>query len=184
MQRALVDRAKLGDGEAFDALARTVGDRCMAIACRILRDADRAEDAVQAALITAWRELRTLRDPDRFEPWLHRILTNACYAEARRRRRWTAEIRVLPTAGATDPGGILTVNDRDQLERALRRLTLEQRAVLVFHHYLELSLPEVADRLGVPLGTVKSRLHYAVAALRASLAADDRTPSLSQERMA
>lgn len=93
MQRALVDRAKLGDGEAFDALARTVGDRCMAIACRILRDADRAEDAVQAALITAWRELRTLRDPDRFEPWLHRILTNACYAEARRGRRWTAEIR-------------------------------------------------------------------------------------------
>jgi RNA polymerase sigma-70 factor (ECF subfamily) len=184
VQRALVDRAKLGDGEAFDALARTVGDRCMAIACRILRDADRAEDAVQAALITAWRELRTLRDPDRFEPWLHRILTNACYAEARRRRRWTAEIRVLPTAGATDPGGILTVNDRDQLERALRRLTLEQRAVLVFHHYLELSLPEVADRLGVPLGTVKSRLHYAVAALRASLEADDRTPSLSQERMA
>ncbi len=184
MQRALVDRAKLGDGEAFDALARTVGDRCMAIACRILRDADRAEDAVQAALIKAWRELRTLRDPDRFEPWLHRILTNACYAEARRRRRWTAEIRVLPTAGGTDLGGILTVNDRDQLERALRRLTLEQRAVLVFHHYLELSLPEVADRLGVPLGTVKSRLHYATAALRASLEADDRTPSLSQERMA
>ena len=103
MQRALVDRAKRGDGEAFDALARTVGDRCMAIACRILRDADLAEDAVQAALITAWRELRTLRDPDRFEPWLHRILTNACYAEARRRRRWTADIRVLPLEGTYGP---------------------------------------------------------------------------------
>ncbi len=184
MQRALVDRAKQGDGEAFDALARTVGDRCMAIACRILRDADVAEDAVQAALITAWRELRTLRDPDRFEPWLHRILTNACYAEARRRRRWSADIRVLPIEGAYDPGGILTIDDRDQLERALRRLTLEQRAVLVFHHYLELSLPEVADRLGIPLGTVKSRLHYAMTALRASLEADARTPSISQERMA
>jgi RNA polymerase sigma-70 factor (ECF subfamily) len=179
-----VDRAIGGDGEAFDALARTVGDRCMAIAHRILRDADLAEDAVQAALITAWRELRTLRDPDRFEPWLHRILNNACYAEARRRRRWSADIRVLPTTGAYDRGGILTIDDRDQLERALRRLTLEQRAVLVFHHYLELSLPEVSDRLGIPLGTVKSRLHYAMTALRASLEADARTPSVSQEQSA
>ncbi len=184
MQRALVDRAKGGDEEAFDALARTVGDRCMAIACRILRDADVAEDAVQTALITAWRELRTLRDPDRFEPWLHRILTNACYAEARRRRRWSAEIHVLQSGGSYDPGDTLTIDDRDQLERALRRLTLEQRAVLVFHHYLELSLPEVADRLDIPLGTAKSRLHYAVTALRASLEADARTPSISQERPA
>jgi RNA polymerase sigma factor (sigma-70 family) len=184
VQRALVDRAKSGDEEAFDALARTVGDRCMAIACRILRDADLAEDAVQAALITAWRDLRALRDPDRFEPWLHRILTNACYAEARRRRRWSAQVRILPSDGAFDPGDFLTVDDRDQLERALRRLTLEQRAVLVFHHYLELSLPEVADRLGIPVGTVKSRLHYAMAALRASLEADARTPAITQERLA
>ena len=164
MQRALVDRAKDGDAEAFDALARTVGDRCMAIACRILRDADQAEDAVQAALITAWRELRTLRDPERFEPWLHRILTNECYAEARRRRRWSAEIRVLPSAETSVPGEILTVDDRDQLERAFRRLTLEQRAILVFHHYLGLPLPEVADRLDIPFGTAKSRLHYATSA--------------------
>ena len=120
MHRALVDRAKQGDSEAFDALARAVGDRCMAIACRILRDADLAEDAVQAALITAWRELRTLRDPDRFEPWLHRILTHECYAEARRRSRRSADDpgpadrRARPT-----PAGILTVDDRDQLERAL-----------------------------------------------------------------
>ncbi|HLA16919.1 MAG TPA: sigma-70 family RNA polymerase sigma factor [Candidatus Limnocylindrales bacterium] len=184
MQRALVDRAKLGDGEAFDAVARTVGDRCMAIACRILRDADLAEDAVQTALITAWRELRTLRDPDRFEPWLHRILTNACYAEARRRRRWSADIRVIPVEGTYGPDETLTVHDRDQLERAFRRLTFEQRAVLVFHHYLGLPVSEVADRLDIPLGTVKSRLHYAMTALRASLEADDRTPSISQERMA
>ena len=161
-----------------------VGDRCMAIAFRILRDADLAEDAAQAALITAWRELRTLRDPDRFEPWLHRILTHECYAEARRRKRWSTELRIVPIEGAYDPGGTLTVDDRDQLERALRRLTLEQRAVLVFHHYLDLPLPEVADRLGIPLGTAKSRLHYATTALRASLEADDRTPSMSQERPA
>ena len=184
MQRALVDRAKRGDEEAFDALARMVGDRCMAIACRILRDSHLADDAVQAALITAWRELRTLRDPDRFEPWLHRILTHACYAEARRRSRWSADVRVIRIEGAYDPGGMLTIDDRDQLERALRRLTLEQRAVLVFHHYLDLSLPEVADRLGIPIGTVKSRLHYAMTALRASLEADARTPSISEERLA
>jgi RNA polymerase sigma-70 factor (ECF subfamily) len=179
-----VDRARQGDGEAFDALARVVGDRCMAIACRILRDADLAEDAVQAALITAWRELRTLRDADRFEPWLHRILTNECYAEARRRRRWSGEIRILPVEGAYDPDDILGIHDRDQLERAFRRLTLEQRAVLVFHHYLDLPLHEVADRLGIPLGTAKSRLHYATTALRASLEADARTSSISKERPA
>ncbi len=98
MQHQLVDQAQRGDEEAFDALARMVGDRCMAIAVRILRDSHLAEDAVQSALIVAWRELRTLRDPDRFEPWLHRILTNECYAEARRRARWSANIRVVPVA--------------------------------------------------------------------------------------
>lgn len=184
MHRALVDRARKGDAEAYDALARAVGDRCMAIAHRILRDADLAEDAVQAALIVGWRELRTLRDADRFEPWLHRILTRECYAEARRRRRWSADVRVLPVDDGREADGILTVNDRDQLERAFRRLTLEQRAVLVFHHYLGLSHPEVAARLDIPVGTAKSRLHHAMAALRASLEADDRTPSISQEQLA
>jgi RNA polymerase sigma-70 factor (ECF subfamily) len=180
-----VDRAKRGDTEAFDALARMVGDRCMAIACRILRDTDMADDAVQSALIVAWRELRTLRDPDRFEAWLHRILTRECYAEARRGRRWSADIRVLPMAQPLGPDEILTVNDRDQLERAFRRLTLEQRAVLVFHHYVGLPLPEVAERLDIPSGTAKSRLHYATAALRASLEADARTvTSLTEERPA
>lgn len=184
MQRALVDRAKQGDGEAFDALARTVGDRCMAIACRILRDADLAEDAVQAALITAWRELRSLRDPDRFEPWLHRILTHACYAEARRRRQWSASVRVVPVEATYGPDDTMTVQLRDQVDRAFRRLTLEQRTVLVFHHYLGLPLSEVADRLDIPVGTAKSRLHYAKSALRASLSADDRTSSIAEERLA
>ena len=156
----------------------------MAIACRILRDADLAEDAVQAALITAWRELRALRDLDRFEPWLHRILTNACYAEARSRRRRSAEIRVLPVEGTYGPDETRAVHDRDQLERAFRRLTLEQRAVLVFHHYLGLPVSEVAERLDIPIGTVKSRLHHATTALRASLEADARTPSSSLERLA
>jgi len=179
-----VDRAKLGDEEAFDALARTVGDRCMVIASRILRDRDLAQDAVQAALIQAWRDLRFLRDNDRFEPWLHRILTNECYAEARRGSRRRAEIRVLRLPTQVEPVDILTVNDRDQLERAFRRLTLEQRAVLVFHYYVGLPVPEVADRLGIPLGTAKSRLHHATAALRASLEADARASGVPMERLA
>ena len=183
MHDELVDRAKRGDEEAFDALARLVGDGCMAIASRILRDVGLAEDAVQAALVVAWRDLRTLRDSSRFEPWLHRILTHECYAEARRRTRWSPDIRLLHVDRMVESDGVLTINDRDQLERAFRRLTLEQRAVLVFHYYLDLPLREVAERLGVPFGTAKSRLHYASAALRASLEADARTPT-SQERLA
>ena len=184
MRRDLVDRAKRGDGEAFDALARAVGDRCMSIACKILRDFDLAEDAVQVALITAWSELRSLRDPGLFEPWLHRILVRACYAEARRRRRWSADIRILPTEGMHGPDDALSIHDRDQLERAFRRLTLEQRTVLVFHHYLDLPVAEVSTHLGIPIGTVKSRLHHATIALRASLEADARTPGTTHERSA
>jgi len=181
---ALVNQAKQGDREAFDALARLTGDRCMAIAFRILRDFDHADDAVQTALLSAWRDLRSLRDPELFEPWLHRILTNACYAEARRRRRWSEGIRVIPVEPVHGSDDFLTVESRDLLDRAFRRLTLEQRAVLVFHHYLGLSLPEVAERLGIPLGTVKSRMYHAKRALRAGLDADARATSASQERTA
>jgi RNA polymerase sigma-70 factor (ECF subfamily) len=154
VHRALVDSAKGGDREAFDALVRMVGDECMSIAFGILRDFDRAEDAVQAALIAAWQQLRSLRDADRFQPWLHRILTNECYAEARRGSRMRAQIRVLHMPGQSEPSEILTVNDRDQLDRAFRRLTLEQRAVLVFHYYVGLPVPEVADRLLFLMGLV------------------------------
>jgi RNA polymerase sigma-70 factor (ECF subfamily) len=181
---ALVDRAKQGDREAFDALARLVGDECMAIAFRILRDADRADDAVQSALIMAWRDLRSLRDPERFVPWLHRILTRTCYDEARRSRRMHAEIRVLPHEPRSESIGFDTVVDRDEIERAFRRLTVEQRAILVFRHYLGLSTDEVANRMGIPIGTAKSRLFHATAALRASLQADARTPAISEERLA
>ena len=183
MHAELVDQAKRGDREAFDALCRMTGDRCMAIAFRILRDFDLADDAVQSALFTAWRDIRALRDSQLFEPWLHRILTNACYAEAKRRRR-ASDLRLLPVEPVHGPDEYLNVEHRDQLERAFRQLTVEQRAVLVFHHYLGLSLPEVAVRLGIPVGTVKSRMHHAKRALRASLDAEDRTSTTSQERLA
>ncbi len=183
MQRALVDLAIAGDEEAFASLARTVGDRLFAVAYRILRDVGLAEDAVQQTLVTAWRELPGLRDRDRFDAWLHRLLVHACYAEARKARRWSANIRALPVEIPAAADETLTVVHRDQLDRGFRRLPPEQRAVFVFHHWLGLSLPEVADHLDVPLGTVKSRLHYATASLRAALEADART-SFSSERPA
>lgn len=183
MQQALVELARRGDEEAFADLARAVGDRLMAIAYRILRDVDRAEDAVQQTLVTAWRELPTLRDDDRFEAWLRRILVHACYAEARHRRRWANNVRVLPVDGPAGPDDIATVLDRDRLDRGFRRLPPQQAAIFVLHHYVGLTLPEIADELGVPLGTVKSRLHYATQSLRAALDADARTAP-STERLA
>lgn len=183
MHTDLVTRAQRGDREAFDELARTAGDTCMAIAFRILRDFDLADDAVQTALLSAWTRIRALRDAERFEPWLHRILTHACYAEARQRRRWSEGIRLLPSEPAHGLDGTQAVDDRDQLERAFRRLTVEQRAVLVYHHYLGLPLPEVADRIGIPVGTAKSRMFHAKRALQASLEADGRA-STSREQSA
>ena len=184
MLRAIVDQARHGDEEAFEALVRLVGDRCIFIAHRILRDPNHAEDAVQVALVQAWRDLPTLRDLDRFEAWLHRILVHACYAEARRRRQFATNVVLLETDGPAAGDGYRTVQDRDQLDRGFRRLPPEQRAILVFHHALGLTMPEVADRLGIPLGTAKSRLSYATAAIRASLEADARTPLLDQEHLA
>ncbi len=183
---ALVERARAGDEEAFASLARAGGDRLLAIAFRILRDLGPAEDAVQQTLVLAWRELPSLRDPERFEAWLHRLLVHQCYAESRRGRRWTAVVRVLPVDGpAALDDGVSSVIDRDQLERGFRRLPPEQRAVFVYHHYLGLTLAEIADQLGLPLGTVKSRLHYATDSLRAALEADLRpTIEISRERRA
>ena len=174
MDRDLVEPAQRGDKEAFAVLVRTRGDRLMGIARRILRDVGRAEDAVQQTLVIAWRELPSLRDPDRFDAWLQRLLINASYSEARSWRSWSANVRVLPVDG---PGGgdeTLPLEDRDRLERGFRRLPPDQRAMLVFTHYLSLTPTEVADRLGIPVGTARSRLHYAHRAMRAAIEADER----------
>lgn len=170
--RDLVIGAQNGDREAFAALVHMTSDRMYALAARILRDNDLAEDALQGALITVWRQLPTLRDPDRFEAWVRRVLVNACYAEARRRRAWAANVRVLPVDGPAAPDGIVSIDDRDALDRAFRRLTVEQRAVFVLHHHVGLPLVEIADTLGIPAGTARSRLHYATRVLRAAVEAD------------
>jgi RNA polymerase sigma-70 factor (ECF subfamily) len=173
VQRDVVEAARGGDHEAFEALAMAAGDRLYAIACLILRDRQRAEDAVQEALVHAWRELPGLRDPDRFEAWLRRLLINACADEGRYQRRWSTEVRMIRSEPTTDDSaGFLA--DRDQLERGFRRLKPEQRTVVVLHFYVGLPVPEIAETLGIPAGTVKSRLHYATAALRAALEADAR----------
>jgi len=181
--RDIVERAMRGDREAFGVLAAHVSDRLYAIATRILRDSYLAEDALQGALIAAWRQLPNLRDPDRFEAWVRRLLVHACYAEARRRRSWTATVRILPADGPAGPDDIVSVDDRDALDRAFRRLTLEQRAVFVLHHHVGLPLVEIAGTLGIPQGTARSRLHYATRTLRLAIEADA-APVAHEGRMA
>ena len=175
MDRDLVESAQGGDREAYVDLIRDRSDRLFAIAQRILRDVDRAEDALQDALVIAWRDLRGLRDPDRFDAWLQRLLINVCIAQATRERRRTANLRVLPIDGPAAPDELLSVADRDLLERGFRRLPPDQRAILVLHHYLGFEPSEIAETLGIPAGTARSRLHHAHRAMRAALEADART---------
>jgi RNA polymerase sigma-70 factor (ECF subfamily) len=176
----LVEQARRGDRDAFGILARTRGDRLFGIANRILRDNERSEDAVQQTLVIAWRELPRLRDPDRFDAWINRLLVHACYVEARRARQWSANIRALPLDGPAAPDDMLAVADRDQLERGFRRLPADQRVILVLRHYLGLEPAEIADTLGIPVGTARSRLHYAHRAMRAALEAVERSVAVGE----
>ena len=175
MDRDLIEAAQRGDQSAFVDLVRSRGDRLFGIARHMLRDFDRAEDALQDALVIAWRDLPSLRDPDRFDGWMHKVLTNVCIAQANRDRRRTMNLRVLPVDGPTAPDELLTLADRDQLERGFRRLSPDERAILVLHHYAGHPLVDIAEILGVPAGTVRSRLHHAHRAMRAALDAEART---------
>ena len=176
MERGLIERARAGDPEAFSAAASTSISRMYAIATLILRDPDRAQDAVQDALVSAWRGVRALREPGAWDAWLQRNVVRACYrharSEARRNLVW-ARVSVLGEPTIDDAG--VTLAARDELERGFRHLSLDQRAVLVLHFYLGLPLTEVADILGIPEGTAKSRLHRATQMLRAAIAADARS---------
>ena len=183
MRAGLVQRAQAGDHDAFTELVAVDGGRCFAIAYRILRDVERAQDAVQQAFLLAWRELPRLRDPERYDVWLHRLLVNACYEESNRQRRWSANVRALPDEGPGGPDPMISVDDRDALDRAFRRLSAEHRAVVVLHHHVGLPLETIGEIVGVPVGTVKSRLHYATRNLRVALTAHDE-PGLREARPA
>ncbi|HEX6868994.1 MAG TPA: RNA polymerase sigma factor [Candidatus Limnocylindrales bacterium] len=174
MQRDLVERARRGDHDAFAALAGAAISRLDGAAWLILRDPDTAKDAVQNALVRAWRDLPTLRDPDRFDAWLHRLLVHACLDEARRLRRHRVDVELIEIDARSMVAGEASILDRDELERGFVRLPPEMRAVIVLHHYLDLTMPDVAATLGIPLGTAKSRLHRALGLLRAALEADAR----------
>jgi RNA polymerase sigma-70 factor (ECF subfamily) len=176
VDRALIERAQHGDRDAYEALARSSARRLYATAYRITRDPDRADDAVQQTLVAMWRELPSLRDPDRFEAWTYRLVVRACLAERRRDQR--RGVRMIPIAEMP----ILTDDDtaaldlRDQLDRAIRDLSIEHRTVLVLHLYVGLPLTEIAEILGVPAGTVRSRLHHAKRSVQAAVVAAERSP--------
>jgi RNA polymerase sigma-70 factor (ECF subfamily) len=172
MRTRLVERARDGDDAAFAELVDLDGDLSYAIAYRILRDPERAQDAVQQAFLLAWRELPRLRDPERFGVWLHRLVVNACYEEYRRYRRWSVNVRALPVDGPATSDATIAIDERDALERAFQTLSPEHRTVIVLHHHAGYPLASIAEVTGVPLGTVKSRLHYATRTLRGALATD------------
>jgi RNA polymerase sigma-70 factor (ECF subfamily) len=177
MDQDLVEQARKGDRDAFASLVHQVSDSLFSVAFRILRDTGLAEDALQNALVTAWRQLPHLRESGRFEAWIHRILVHACYDESRRSRQFAANVRVLDIGSSSSPDSSRALADRDELERAFRRVPLDQRAVFVLHHYVGLPLVEVADTLGIPAGTARSRLHYATRSLRSAMTADAAIPA-------
>jgi RNA polymerase sigma-70 factor (ECF subfamily) len=174
VQRDLVERAQRGDREAFGVLAAASIGQLYNLAQLMLADADLASDAVQEALIAAWRDLRALRDPDSFRAWLDRVLVRCIYRAAGRERRQVALRQLLPAVEDSAPDPARTLETRDTIHRAFRGLSAEHRAVLVAHHYLELADDEAARMLDIPSGTYKSRLHRATAAMRGELDADAR----------
>jgi RNA polymerase sigma-70 factor, ECF subfamily len=185
MQRALVERAQRGDLDAFTELVKAYAPRLHGVAYLILHDIERAQDAVQDALLMGWRDLRALREPDAFEAWLRRLTIRACYGVAKKeRRRNRVELHVLPDpASSSTPDASAELAERDWLYDMLGRLAIDQRVVVVLHYYLDLPVTEVAEILDIPYGTAASRLHRGLESMRIAMrvprAAAD---GLAQER--
>jgi RNA polymerase sigma-70 factor (ECF subfamily) len=175
-QRGLVERARRGDHDAFTELAHGAVTRLDRVARLILRDPELARDAVQEALIRAWHDLPGLRDPDRFDAWLHRLTANACFDQARRRRRRVIEVELDSIDGPTIGDAVGALADRELVDAAMRRLDEHGRAIVVLHYFIGMPLTDVAATLGIPIGTVKSRLHRALGEMRAGI---DTEPSPS-----
>jgi RNA polymerase sigma-70 factor, ECF subfamily len=176
-QRGLVERARRGDHDAFTELVRGAVTRLDQAARLVLRDPELARDAVQEALIRAWRDLPGLRDPARFDAWLYRLTVNACLDQTRRRRRRPIEIELSPIDSPAMSDMANALADRDLVDQAMRRLDQDERAVVVLHYFLGMPLTEVAASLGIPSGTVKSRLHRALSEMRATVASEPASPS-------
>lgn len=174
-QRELVVRAGRGDHDAFTVLARDALVRLDGIARLIVRDSELARDAVQEALVRAWRDLPRLREPERFDAWLHRLTVRTCIGTARVHRRRAIEVELTSAIESPVPDGSAALADRDCIDRALGRLEPAQRAIIVLRFHLDLTLPQAAEVLGIPVGTAQSRLHRSLEALRAAIAVDGAT---------
>ena len=184
-QRGLVERARGGDHDAFAELARAAVVRLDHAARLILRDPELARDAVQEGLIRAWRDLRKLRDPDRFDAWLYRLTVNACLDLARQRRRRVVEVELTPLHALAMPDSSSAHADRQLVDEVLRELDEQGRAIVVLHYYIGMPLTDVAATLAIPVGTVKSRLHRALTAMRIAIDAEPTsTPSIAGGQIA
>ena len=179
MDTDLVVRAQNGDRVAFATLAAPLYARLHRVAYSILGDAHLAEDATQQAMVRVWTNLPRLREPEKLDAWAYRTLVNACNSEVRRGHRWMPSVGLPEEVEAVAVDHLGVIADRDQLERGFRRLSVDQRAVVVLHHYAGLSLDQVAEALGVPAGSARSRLHRAMDVLRAALQADAR-PAIAE----
>jgi RNA polymerase sigma-70 factor, ECF subfamily len=177
----LIDRSRKGDREAFAELAASEIERLYAIASLMLRDTYLAQDAVQETLMRCWRQLPSLRDVANFESWLYRILVRAAATEGSRQRRFKANVQALHAEPPVDDVS-LAVAERERLERAFDRLSIDHRAVVVLRYYADLALEDVALALDIPLGTAKSRHHYAMAELRSALEAEARLSATAEGR--
>jgi RNA polymerase sigma-70 factor (ECF subfamily) len=184
-QRRLVERAREGDHDAFAELVHASVARLDAAARLILRDRELARDAVQEGFFRAWRDLRSLRDPDRFDAWVYRLTVNSCLDLARRRRRRPMEveiIEILETSGPTMPDLADEVANRTLVDGVMRRLDEQGRSIIVLHYYLGLPISEVAIALGIPVGTVKSRLNRALREMQSEAQANAPASSLASGR--
>ena len=177
----LVERARSGDHDAFAALVHSASGRLYGTAKLILRDAELAEDAVQEALLLAWRNFGALRAAAAWQAWLYRLTVRECQRLAASKRRHAIAETAVAHVDPTEPDFSRSIDDRDRMGRELARLPLEQRTVLVLHFYLDLPLTDAAAILDIPVGTAKSRLNRGLETMRAGVSASTHEPAVGMK---